>query len=204
MEPLATAEHLAARLGRSLTEAESARADALLADASALVRSYTGQDFGIHVDDTAILRGQGDIRLPQRPVTEVKTVVAIGGDGLPDITLADWWWDGLDQIRIGPGNWVINLPEVWWDDDGWPGTYRVTYSHGYAETPPDVVAVICSMVLRTMTAPSMRGGVKSESIGSYSYQLETAGVGLTVSLTQPERDVLARYRRKAATNRISR
>lgn len=196
MTPLATAEDLEARLGRDLTDAETARADALLADASAMVRAYTGQDFAVTTNDQVTLRGQGGtIRLPQRPVTAVTSVVAIGGDGLPDVPLVDWIWDGTDQIRVGEGSFIINLPAVWWDDDGYPGTFRVTYSHGYAEVPADVVAVVCGMVLRTLTAPTMAGGVRSETIGPYSYQLDAAGTGLTVMLTQADRDSLKRYRR---------
>jgi hypothetical protein len=194
MTDLATPEDLAARLGRYLTDVEATRAGALLTDASAMVRAYTGQDFTTATDQ-ATLRGQGGtIRLPQRPVTAVTSVIAIGGDGAPDVTVIDWIWDGLDQIRVGEGSFVINLPAVWWDDDGYPGTYRVTYTHGYADVPADVVAVVCGMVLRTLTAPTMAGGVRSETIGPYSYQLDVAGTGVAVMMSQADRDALKRYR----------
>lgn len=196
MTSLATREDIEARLGRDLTDAEAGRADALLADASAMIRAYTGQDFAVVVDDEITLRGPGGtIRLPQRPVTAVSSVVAVGGDGAPDVTLIDWIWDGIDQVRVGSGSYVINLPAVWWDDDGYPGTYRVTYSHGYAEVPADVVAVVCGMVTRTLTAPTMAGGVRSETIGPYSYQLDAAGTGLSVVMSTADRDALKRYRR---------
>ena len=196
MTALATVEDLHARFGRDLTPAEEARADALLADASAMIRAFTGQDFAVTEDDQVTLRGQGGtVRLPQRPVTAVTSVVAIGGDGAPDVTVIDWIWDGIDQIRIGEGSFVINLPAVWWDDDGYPGTYRVTYSHGYADVPADVVAVVCGMVMRTLTAPTMAGGVRSETIGPYSYQLDAAGTGISVMMSQADRDALKRYRK---------
>ncbi len=201
MAPLATKPDLAARLGRDFTSDEAARVDALLADSSALVRAYTGQDFAAVAAQTVTLRAQGGmIRLPQRPVTAVDSVVAIGINGTPDVTLVDWWWDGLDTIRLGAGNYVINLPEVWWDDeDGYPGTFSVTYRPGYVDSPADVVAVVCGMVLRTLTAPTAVGGVVSESIGPYSYRLESAGVGTSVSMSEADRRVLDRYRRKAGT-----
>lgn len=196
MTVLATLDDLEQRLGRDMTDVEAARVDALLADASAMVRAFTGQDFAVVEDDQVTLRGQGGtIRLPQRPVTAVTSVVAIGGDGAPDVTVVDWVWDGIDQIRIGEGSFVINLPAVWWDDDGYPGTYRVTYSHGYETVPADVVAVVCGMVMRTLTAPTMAGGVRSETIGPYSYQLDAAGTGLSVAMSQADRDALKRYRR---------
>jgi hypothetical protein len=198
MTALAAKEDLADRLGRELTTAEANRADALLADASALVRAFTGQEFSGPTEESVVLRGQGAaIRLPQRPVTAVTSVVAIGGNGLPDVALVDWIFDGIDTIRVGEGSFVINMPAVWWDDDGYPGTFRVDYTHGYTTVPADVVAVVCGMVLRTLTAPTMAGGVRSETIGPYSYQLDAAGTGLSVMLTQADRDALKRYRQTA-------
>ena len=203
---LATIRDLEARLGRPLTAEEAARAQALLDDASALIRAYTGQTFDLVTGEEIVLRVQaGIVRLPQRPVIAVTTVVAIGGAGVPEVTVVDWVFDGVDQVRIGDGGAVINLPEVWWDDeDGYPGTYRVTYSHGYATSPADVVAVACAMVLRTLTAPTAQGGITSETIGSYSYNLKTADTGVAVSLGQPERQALARYRRTEAMIKIAR
>lgn len=204
---LASSADLEARLGRDLTAAEAARAAALLADASALVRSYTRQTFTLVEDDGAVLRAQGgEIRLPQRPVTAVASVVAIGGsDAVPDVTVADWVWDGLDLIRVGAGCCVINLPEVWWDDeDGYPGTYRVTYSHGYATVPADVVRVVCGMALRTLTAPTMAGGVTSETVGPYSYRIDQPGTGLAVALTAADKKDLDGYRVTEAQIKVRR
>lgn len=196
MANLASAADLVARLGRDFTPDEQVRVDALLADASAMIRAYTGRDFTLTEDDTVVLRASGaTIRLPQRPVVEIAKVEAIGVNNTPDITLADWLFDGIDQIRLGEGNFVINLPEIWWDDDGYPGTYRVTYSHGYAAPPPDVVAVACAMVLRTLTSPAMVGGITSETVGPYSYRSETPGLGLAVTMSEMDRKALDRYRR---------
>lgn len=197
--PLATRSDLVARLGRDLTETEDLRIDALLYDASALVRRYTGQDFTGTTGDVLTVRAQGGmIRLPQRPVITVTSVVAVGWNGVPDITLTDWWWDGIDLIRIGAGEYVINLPEQWWDDeDGYPNTFRVTYDHGYGVPPPDVVAVVCGMATRTLTAPTTVGGLVSETVGPYSYRLESAGVGISVTLTEMDKQALSRYRRTA-------
>ncbi|MBX5463805.1 MAG: hypothetical protein IRZ28_22295 [Steroidobacteraceae bacterium] len=207
MPSLASSGDLADRLGRDLTAEEEARADTLLADASALVRSYTGRSFEHVVDDEQVLRVVGGrIKLPRTPVTAVTRVQAVSGrDGVPDITIVDWAWDKRDTIRIGDdGTCVINLPEEWRDDDGFPDTYRVTYSHGYETVPADVVAVVCGMVLRTLTAPTMAGGVVSESIGSYSYRLEAPGTGLSVMLSPEDRRVLDRYRRTAYTVKVTR
>lgn len=198
MANLATKADLAARLGRDLNCDEEARLEALLADASTMVRSYTGQDFGV-ATSTVTLRSQaGMIVLPQRPVTGITSVTAIGINGTPDIGVVDYWWDGLDKIRLGQGDFIINLPEIWWDEDeGYPGTYRVTYSHGYAEVPADVVMVVCGMALRTLTSPAIAGGITSETVGPYSYRSDTPGLGLSVIMNDAERKVLTRYRRTA-------
>lgn len=200
MRNLATHPDLVARLGRDFTDAESARVDALLADASALVRSYTRQDFTV-ATSTVTLRAQGGLlRLPQRPVTSVTSVTAIGLHGAPDVVLVDWWWDGLDTIKIGDGMCVINLPETWYDqEDGYPSTYSVVYGHGYTDVPGDVVAVVSGMALRTLTAPTLVGGLVSETIGPYSYRLDSAGVGTAVTMTEADRNTLKRYRPTAGT-----
>jgi len=202
---LATTDDLKARLGRDLTEVEQTRAAALLDDASAMIRAYTGQTFDLVENDVIVLRIQGGVvRLPQRPVTEVSQVIALGGNLIPDVTVIDWIFDGVDQIRIGEGTFIINLPAIWWDDDGYPGTYRVTYSHGYAQVPADVVALTCGTVLRTLTAPTTAGGVTSETIGSYSYRLDGPDVGLAVTLSKDDRTALARYRRTEAMIKVGR
>ena len=201
---LATPRDLQDRLGRPLTDAEAARAQALLTDASAMVRAYTGQTFTL-ATGAQVLRAQaGIVRLPQRPVIAVSSVVATGGSDVPDLPVVGWVFDGIDQVQLGDGGCVINLPESWWDDDGFPDTYRITYSHGYATSPADVVAVVCAMVLRTLTAPTTQGGITSETIGSYSYSLKTADTGIAVSLGQPERQALARYRRPEAMIKVAR
>jgi hypothetical protein len=176
---------------------------ALLDDASAVVRAYTRQDFELHTDDEVVLRAVGGrIGLPGRPVQSVSRVEVIGGsEALPDFTLADWLYDGIDTVRVGEGAAVINLPEAWWDDDGYPGTYRVTYTHGYAEVPAEVLSVVCGVVLRVLTNPS---GYRSETVGSYSvtYAVPATGEQLGTNLTRYEMRMLDRYRRKADTVKV--
>lgn len=204
MSALASQADLEARFGRDLIAEEAARVEALLADASALVRSYTGQTFEQVDDETVTLRAVGGrITLPRRPVREVSRVVAIGGVALPDFTVADWLFDGIDTVRIGDGASVINLPEAWWDEDGYPGTYQVTYSHGYAEVPPDVVAVVCGMATRVLQNPS---NLRSETVGSYSvtYTIPATGEALGINLSRYEKQILDRYRRRASTIRVTR
>lgn len=209
MDPLASLTDLSDRLGRPLTAAEEARATALLADASAKVRSYTKQAFTRSDDEAVVLRAQqGELRLPQRPVLGVASVVAIGAGGAPDLPVVGWQWDGLDIVRTATDSPAINMPERWYDEDTeeYPGTYRVVYSHGDAEVPADVVAVVARMVLRTLTAPTLAGGVTGETIGPYSYRTDGSGVGTAVLMTDDDRRELADagYRPKAGMSMVRR
>lgn len=194
MADLATTADLEARLGRVLTVDEAARAPALLADASALVRETTGQELTAVTGDAITLRPVGVIlRLPQRPVTAVTSVSAIGPDGAVIGALSGWQWDGRDKIDLScvspAGSWPLSF------SGPLPDTYRVIYDHGYATSRPIVVKVVCDMVLRTLLSPSMTPGMVAERIGSYNYQLQQ-GVGATgasVVMTDDDNKALRRY-----------
>lgn len=212
MADLATTDDLEARLGRSLTATEDTRATAYLTDASALIRGYTRQTFSAVADDEVELRPVGmRIRLPERPVTDVSAVVAIGWGGIADFTmpLGSWGWDGIDIVEIAQfsGNTFINLPDLAVAlEGGYPDTYRITYDHGDDTIPDDVIAVACGMVLRTLLSPSLVEGMTSEHIGQYSYQLGQfaggAAAGATIRLTEADKDALSRYRRMATTVQV--
>lgn len=207
MDPLASLTDLSDRLGRPLTSGEEARAQALLLDASAKVRSYTKQNFTRTDNEIVVVRAQqGEIRLPQRPVLDVTSVVAIGAGGAPDLPVVGWQWDGLDIVRTCVDSPVINLPELWYEDDveAYPGTYRVTYSHGEAQIPDVIVGIVARIVLRTLTAPTMAGGVTGETIGPYSYRTDGSGIGTAVVMTDEDRRELADagYRPKAGMSMV--
>lgn len=207
MESLASSVDLSDRLGRPLTSAEEARASALLADASAKVRSYTKQNFSRVDNQTVVVRAQqGEIRLPQRPVLAVTAVIAVGAGGAPDLPVVGWQWDGLDIVRTCTDGPVINLPELWYEEDveAYPGTYRITYSHGDMQIPDNVVGIVARMVLRTLTAPTMAGSVTGETIGPYSYRTDGSGIGTAVAMADDDRRELddAGYRPKAGTSLV--
>ncbi|MEU2180109.1 hypothetical protein [Streptomyces thermolilacinus] len=194
MPDLASVDDLAARLGRPLTPEESARVGALLADASALIRDYTRQEFTAVSGDSIVLRPVGvTLRLPQRPVTAVTSVSAIGPGGQTLGELTGWVWDGRDKIDLScaapSGTWPTSRR------GHRPDTYRVVYDHGYATVPPGVVAAACTMVLRTLLSPSMTPGMVAERIGAYNYQLQQGmgAVGATVVMTAADERALSRW-----------
>ena len=201
LPPLATADDIAARLGRDLTDAENLRAAALLSDASAQIRRYCRRDFLLHADESAIVFGRDSlILLPQYPVQSVTSVTAIGGGmGLPNVPIPWYTFDGIRTIRIDPGHGIINLPEIWWTSDLYPGTFEIVYSFGYASVPDDVVMVCANAALSVLTAPTLAAGVIGETIGSYSYRLERSGGGVAVALTQGDLAALKDYRVTSGT-----
>ena len=107
-------------------------------------------------------------------------------------------FDGIQTVRISPGQGIINLPEAWWDEE-YPGTYKVTYSWGPPEVPADVNMVCANAALSVLTAPTAAAGILGETIGPYSYRLERAGGGVSVALSQADLALLKDYRLGVAT-----
>lgn len=186
---LATVEQLNARLGQTV---DTARATALLEDASAVVRGYTGQHFTRMENDKVTLRVNRDrVVLPQRPADKPTVIAEFGGAALP---ASAWWWGGIGVVEFGSPSWVANGPTV----SRHPRTVEVTYSHGYTEIPGDVVAVVCQMVGRVILSDAAPG-LRSESIDDYQYQLGGGIVSGAVALVPEERQALDRYRRRVGS-----
>lgn len=194
------------RLGRSLTTVEQSRAAAYLFDASALVRQYTKQTFTTVNNDTVKLRPVGAfLQLKQLPVISVTSVAGIDVNGMPGAPISGWAFDGIDKIDIaGVGfGW---LADPWWPWPYGPDSFQVVYSHGAATAPDDVIAVVCGMVLRVLLAPSQTEGMSAEHIGQYSYQMSQqvggGSAGVTVRLSEQDKEALSNYRPKAGSIQV--
>ncbi|MFJ7250763.1 hypothetical protein ACIQWA_39830 [Kitasatospora sp. NPDC098652] len=172
LPPLATVADLAGWLQRTTEELPESAA-LVLDTASAVVRAEAGQRFTRGTTTVAVTPRGSVAYLPQRPVVSVQ-LVRRGGIVLPaeDYRL---WRDELHfrQLGFGPA--------------------YVTYTHGYAEVPADVRALVLTLAGRVLTNPR---DLRQESVGAVSvtYAAETIGA----SLAPVERDQLARYRRRAA------
>jgi hypothetical protein len=205
---LATADDVVARLGRPLNQIENQRIGALLADGSAHIRRYCFRDFAHVANDVRRLRSdRGVIKLPGRPINAVNSVTAIGGaPGIPDISVFWYSFDKIDEITVPEPihSGVINLPELWYDLDWFTSTFIVDYDHGDSNVPDDVVAVLTTAVISMLVAPTMVGGLASETMGTYSYSMHrTAGSGMLAELTVAGLPSLAAYRPKIGTISIS-
>lgn len=206
-EPLATVNDLETLLGRQLTEAEDARAPGLLNAASVKIRAYTRRVFSVVADDSIVLRPVGGVlRLPQKPVSVVTSVDAISGlPGVAPLALVGWVFDGIDKVSVRGYDrrvWV-SFPEWFWEPG--PDTYRVVYSHGYEAVPDAVNAVCVDMVLRSLTSPSLVGGMVAEHVGQYGYQLQqgSGAAGFGVSLSADNKADLAPFRTSATTVQLT-
>jgi hypothetical protein len=200
LTPLCVTSDISGRLGRDLTAAETLRVPFLISDATSQIVRYCRKDFQLHMNDVVEIKGDGStIKLPYRPVTSVSDVIAISGrPDIPDIPVSWWVFDGIDEISIAEStaSGVINLPEAWYDFGAFPGTFQVTYNHGYSSVPDDVVMVAANAVISVLQAPTIAAGVIGETIGPYSYRMERSGGGLAVALTQADLIALNDYRDK--------
>jgi len=115
---LATITDVEARLGRTLTTAESSKATAYLTDASALFIQRAVQKFEQGESVVRLFPNDGVVRLVQRPVITVSEVKNLDGN------IIDFTFDGHQSIY----------------DLGAYTPVTVTYEHGSADIPNDVVA----------------------------------------------------------------
>jgi hypothetical protein len=182
------------------------RAPALIADASALARLESGNTFETVDNDVIVLRANaGKLVLPNPPITAVTQVKAIGLPPIGDLVLpaGTWAFDKIDTITLQSWSWVINLPADWLDDAAGTGSFEITYSHGYATVPPEIIGTVARMVLRCVTSPSIADGVTGENIGQYGYQMSQQGgtSGSGVIVTAADRAVLRnpKFRRRSRT-----
>ncbi|MFJ3793896.1 hypothetical protein [Kitasatospora sp. NPDC090091] len=200
LPPLATQADLEAALQRTLDPTQAAAA---LRRASARVRAYTRQELTFHAQDTVEIPGGGrQLLLPQRPLlvddTNPLTVTELFGVTGTEFTCVE----GRDYTRLGS---KLTRAEAFWAQTrlmGWPWArpqgiwadrVRLTYSHGYATVPDDIVDIVVDLASMTMTNPQ---GLRSEAIDDYSrtFASETIGAG---SLTADHKRTLNAYRATA-------
>ena len=202
---------LAQWLGSGFDSPErQAQAAAALAAAAGTIRALTGQHLTRVDDDVAVMDWNGDqsLFLPELPVTDVALVEARAALDDPDTWVE--WPAGQLQWSMRSGELVLACePWTGWASGTWPpswlgtpgrmlGGVRVTYSHGYDPAPPELVGVAYGMAARMLDAPG-GAALSSETIGGYSYQMNTAAIlpaggGWAAGLTGPEAAVIARYR----------
>lgn len=189
-QPFASASELAVRLGVEFTSDQTAQANALLDDASNIIRSYVGQAINYVADDTVELLGVEEpyLNLPETPVISV-SAVSVDGTALTTdeyslvgnrLYRSSGWGDGVDDL------------------------VSVTYTHGHDEIPGLIVAITLQVAGRVYNNPT---GVKSTSLGDYSVSYSAGADGPGIALTDAEMKVLDKFRprkRKSTSVRLQR
>lgn len=184
MGALATLDDLRVRTTLVVTDE---RGQAALDDASAAVRAYTGQSFDVATTTDRLRMRSGVARLPQRPATAVTAVQAVTGGPLA------FFWDGAERVylqHLGLIPYVNYLvPEAMRE------LVDVTYTHGYATVPPDVLAVVCNVAARTLGSTPDEGALTGVTLDGYGETYGSVGAAGPVGMFDDERVVLDRYRR---------
>lgn len=173
---LATLSDLGVRLGLDLDGND--RAQALLDDASAAVTGYTGRSFTEDETTETLTVEGGKVTLSHGPVLEI---VSVEVDGDP----VEYTWSSGRKVTIDHVS-----------DFAWSGAVvvEVTYSHGYAAVPADIVAVVCQIAGRAYGTNPQRSGYTAESLGDHSETLGSSGASGALGILPDERAVLNRYR----------
>ena len=165
MVAFATPDDLAERLQVEFDVDDYVRATGLIEQASGLVQRTTRQTITQVVGDVITLPATYTslLMLPELPVTAVASLV-YDGSTWTDGTDYAWTTSGL-IVTAGRYAAIWSRPTV------------VTYTHGYATVPDDIVSIVIDMSARAWQNPR---GVLSEQIGTYSARYPAGQTGLTV------------------------
>lgn len=210
LPPLASQADVEATLGRPLTTLEATYITRLLELASGIVRRYTRQTITAVTGDVVTLPGNWGqtLTLPERPVTAV-TSVTINGSATTRYTLIG------DDLFLGSGSFMPDYGASLSGSDylfgpagsssgppatgpNWQGPQSqivITYDHGYADVPDDIINEVAGMLAIQYESPI---GIRMEKIGGYEvgYERQSSG-GLT--LTDDAKNVLNFYRKRSTT-----
>ena len=180
MAALATPAQLGAFMQQPFADTD-ATALLLLDIASGMARDYLHANLDAVTADVTLLDpiNGSYLLLPELPVTAVTLVEVFDG------TI----WTTADPItysvslRLGMVAAKPGLGIVW---PKGPGTWRITYSHGFAVIPQTIVGVVLGAAARAYASPN---GVDMERIGSYQVKYSMDAGGFTSS----EQRALAHY-----------
>lgn len=167
-----------AELATSLTATEAERLD----QAEALVRGFCRWHIAPSREEqtlTVRTRGQRDIFLPSLYVTAIDSVTEDGAD----LIATDYEW-------IAPSSILRRSDGALW---GLDAEVVVTFTHGYADVPAEVTAVVQAVAQRAIQNP---GSVLREQAGPFgaSWSLTGPNQSGSLALLDSEKDALRPYR----------
>lgn len=191
-----TAEELGAHTGAEDLDFNAA-VDIYLEAACQAIRDHIDQDVDYMANDIIRLQGSGtkSLTLPQMPVLRIISVNVDDADD--DMDPADYEAQGRSQlVRTDGSKW-----------DYWT-IVEIVYDHGYVFTPDEVsidppTRILPSIFrIRALEVAAVAmvegmvgvGGVKSETIGRYQYDLQADATQTIATLTEDQMRGLERYR----------
>jgi hypothetical protein len=166
MNPLCTVQDLSALIQVTVA-VDDAPALAAIAAASAAIRGYCHQALSLVTGDHVVLSPAcGRVLLPELPVVAV-SAVSLAGTVLDPAAYGFEAATG-ELLRFDP----LATPPPWpiWWDSGFRNV-AVTYTHGYATLPDDLVNV-CARV----AARQYLGGLRSALVGPHASESDYAAV----------------------------
>lgn len=173
LTPLAAVADLTAR---GIDTSDTDRINALLASASSAVRDAAGSAISRETSTVTLwTEASRRIELPARPVASVASVTLDG------VAVTDY------RLR-GSALWR----DCYWQlPHDTPGELEVTFTHGYATVPADIVDLVCSLVAAGLAAAEEaydpKRGKSYERIDDYQYGMQTGGDELVSPMELPER-----------------
>lgn len=180
------------------TPMQIASAQRALVEASAAIRNYTKQTLERVDDEMITLDSPGGTRLflPELPVISIDSVVEDG-----EMLAA------VDDYKLGQHGILHRVDQKWAEGIQ---NITITYTHGYATIPDDIVAVCTRAASRGyqtgLKAADTDGvmGVASKSLGDFSVSYTAEGGGVTGEVVMgassarmlllSEKDMLNKYR----------
>lgn len=161
MASLATVSDYESLFGVTLDAGQTIQVTDELAISSGAVRTIAKQTISQVVNDAVTLRGTWGrmLTLPEQPVASVASVTIDTPGTATDVTV---------DVNLRAGGRL-------WRSAGWRGPdvdVNVTYTHGWATVPEDLVGIVCKSAARAVSNPA--GQFQSVSVGE-SYRVTFAG-----------------------------
>lgn len=176
---LATVEQLAA-FSQLQIQPDDTSAQIKLSAASGMVRDFLQQEITAVSGDVVVLdpNEDGSVYLPELPVKQVSLLEIDTGAGFTPV----------DPVYFRVSNRTGQVFGIWGRGITWPldpGTWRVTYDHGFDEVPIGLVGVVLGVAGRDYASSI---GIDQERIGGYQVNYSADG------FNPLELETLNRYR----------
>lgn len=152
--------------------ASDADVTAALSWAAGAVEAYCERDFSYRANDVVLIDpfpARRSAQLPNPPIHSVSTVEAYMRDSTGSMswqTLVNWAWtaEGLLYDTTGtPGTQISEVPS-------WPAapkSLRVTYTHGFMDTPQPVIDAVIKAAANYLMNPF---NMTQRRVGDVAYQ----------------------------------